>query len=1320
MIKENQKLFNRLNVLTDAAAAVVSIIAAYLLVFYLLDFDRNYPLADYFKLLLIFVPIQLMTYGCMGLYDSYRSKRFTTEFGRLSAAFMLDGLGLVALLYVIQIFNFSRWALAIFLTLDFVLVALKRFVLRKTLRRFRESGYNKKYVLIVGSGAAAVDYLNAIRRERHLGYECVGYISDSGELSHAKRIGGFDSLLTTLEERSYDEVVCALDPGDSEKLGSVVEACELSGTKISVIPAIYKYMSSTPAIDMVGNIPIMNIRRIPLDNIGNAVLKRTVDIIGSLLLLIITSPVMLFSMLVIKLTMGGSVIFRQKRVGYNKKIFTMYKLKSMRDSEESDTAWSRDTDPRRTKFGSFIRKFSIDELPQLVNVLKGDMSLVGPRPEIPFYVNDFKDKIPMYMIKHQVKPGITGLAQVNGYRGDTSIEKRIEFDIQYIENWSFFLDVSILLKTALSGFMNKEKLSGSEKEPKKRTKPYKAEKYNMNNKQKTDLMALAMLLPSVIALALIPVILHITAVFTDLKETYMYHGGMAVDGSTGTEYQLIDLYSQGKGVAIAVLALIMIGMALVCCLSLFRRIEKRSLIYVGCSVAYVVMTLASALNSRYLNIALYGEYDRAEGFFTIACYFVMFLFTMYAFRTSGNFKFIAAALFICVGVNTVIGIFQITGNNLVNQEWFRNLIVDNSLRGLAMDVQVNSTQIYGALYNSNYVGSFAGLIIPLFSVMAIYSEKRLWKILYIVFDLFALFMLMGSSARSGVVALAAALVVGIIVFARQIGKHWKRCTIIAASAVVVIVGANFAAGNKLFARIPSLINDAVGMFLPSDEEESDLYSKLPLREILPQPDGSMNFVGQTDTINMAYSPEAKDFIYTLSSGEPAYTTTKILFDAEEYSSVYVHADYNAGTVGIKAGDISAKLKIGEDGALSFDESLEQVLYSEKDSYSFDIGVYGIGEFDLNGSTLYIEYDEQYNRLFFTDEKEKEIMQNEILCFSDEEFKDLHFWMLGTDGSSATRDLFAMFFYNDSSNSLFFDLINEKKLEVINYRTGDAQNPVNAESIGFEGKERLGSSRGYIWSRTLPLLKNCLFTGYGPDTYTYNFPQNDFLAKYYSYQNPGEGFYITVDKPHNLYIQIMYGSGLIALIAFLAIMLIYLIDCFRLYALKKEYRPEQIMGAAVMLGIVGYLAAGFFNDSVVHVAPIFWILLGTGAALNTINRRADRNIAVDEDYVPIEEKPAPAPEEAEKEAQNANAAQILAALIREKQSEENRKAPAQKRESRQYSKEDISNLLESVRAMRAEHSGGSTDSADNADNADSTDSADTTEDSGNGDGGNDNV
>ena len=1289
MIKENQKLFNRLNVITDAAAAFISIAAAYLLVFNLLDFDRNFPLSDYFKLLIIYVPVQLLTYGCMGLYGSFRNKRFTTELGRLTAALLLDGLSLIALLYVAHIINFSRWALAIFLGLDFLLVAVKRFFLRRTLRKFRESGYNRKYVLIVGSGEAAKDYLRTIREERHLGLECAGYISD-GELPSAKKLGGFDSLFGVLEQHSYDEVVCALDADDSEKLGGVVEACELTGTKISVIPTIYKYMSATPDIDVVGNIPLMNIRRIPLDNIGNAILKRAVDIIGSFLLLIITSPVVLISMLVIKLTMGGKVIFRQKRVGLNKKVFTMYKLKSMRDNADSDTAWSTDSDPRRTKFGAFIRKFSIDELPQLINVLKGDMSLVGPRPEIPFYVNDFKNKVPMYMIKHQVKPGITGLAQIHGYRGDTSIEKRIEYDVQYIENWSFFLDISILLRTALSGFMNKEKLS------KPKTKPYKAEKHNMNNKGKTDIMALAMFLPSVIVLALVPVIIHINKIVTDLKLTYMYHGGSEITGDAGTTYELFDTYSQGKALAVVVLALIMIGMALVCCISLFRRIEKRSFVYVGCSVVFVIMSLASALSSQYSNIALYGEYDRAEGFFTTACYFVLFLFTMYAFRTSGNFKFVAIALFICVGVNTIIGTFQAAGNDLLNQQWFRDLVTDRSLHGENLTADYSTTYLYGALYNSNYVGSFSGMIIPLFTVMAIYSEKALWKVLYILFDLMAVFMLVGSSARSGIVALAAALVVGIIIFARQIAKHWKRCTIIAVSAAVLVVGANFALDNKIFARIPSIVEDAVGMFLPADEDEKDLYSQLPLREITPQSDGSMLFIGQDDTMTMAYDPDIMDFTYTNSAGEPIATTTLITFDDPAYSPLSLNIDYSAGTADLTAGSMKARLLISADGTLSLDESAQNKLYSDPEGYYMVINSTGLAEVSLGENFVTVEYIPEYGRLFFTDSDIEEIPMNEIISFNDDTFRDLHFWLLDSDGSVFTRDTMAMYFYDQSSSSLFLDLVNNKRLEVINYRTADTANPVNAEYIGFEGKEKIGSSRGYIWSRTLPLLKNCLVTGYGADTFTYIFPQNDYLAKYYSYtfEDHNEGFYITVDKPHNLYLQIFYGNGLIALIAFLGIVVFYLVDCFRLYAFRREYRAEQIMGAAVMLGMVGYLAAGMFNDSVVHVAPVFWVLLGVGAALNTINRRADRNIAVDEDYTPVREKTGPTPEEIEADRKATEAGQALAARIREK-GEEGR---LNVQKPRQITQDDISNLLESVLAMREQTQQDNSESAENSDNS----------------------
>ena len=208
---------------------------------------------------------------------------------------------------------------------------------------------------------------------------------------------------------------------------------------------------------MIGDLPIINTRAIPLDNIANAVMKRIMDIVISLVMIIITSPIMLIAMIGVKLSSKGKVIFKQKRVGKNNEIFTMYKFRSMKENDQSDTAWTTDEDPRKTRFGTFMRKTGIDELPQLFNVLFGSMSIIGPRPELPKYVEEYSKKIPLYMVKHQVKPGITGLAQIFGYRGDTSIEKRIEMDIKYIENWSIFYDIKILVITPFKMFNRNEK-----------------------------------------------------------------------------------------------------------------------------------------------------------------------------------------------------------------------------------------------------------------------------------------------------------------------------------------------------------------------------------------------------------------------------------------------------------------------------------------------------------------------------------------------------------------------------------------------------------------------------------------------------------------------------------------------------------------------------------------------------------------------------------------------------------------------------------------------------------------------------------------------
>jgi len=236
----------------------------------------------------------------------------------------------------------------------------------------------------------------------------------------------------------------------------VIQLCEKSGTKVSVIPFYNDVIPTRAIVDNIGAIKLIQLRTTPLDEPFNAALKRGFDILVSLLGLIVLSPLMLIIAVAIKLSSPGPVLFKQERVGLNKKHFTMLKFRSMKVNDAQDTAWSKDEDSRRTAVGSILRKFSLDELPQLFNVLGGDMSLIGPRPEIPFFVEQFRETVPLYMVKNQVRPGITGWAQVNGYRGDTSIPKRIEHDIWYIENWSFGLDMKIILMTVFGGMINRE------------------------------------------------------------------------------------------------------------------------------------------------------------------------------------------------------------------------------------------------------------------------------------------------------------------------------------------------------------------------------------------------------------------------------------------------------------------------------------------------------------------------------------------------------------------------------------------------------------------------------------------------------------------------------------------------------------------------------------------------------------------------------------------------------------------------------------------------------------------------------------------------
>ncbi len=458
MIRENQTFLNRLNVALDGILIFSSLLAAYWLRFHVLHGIPSVPFQSYILAALVLVPVHLMTYAVFGLYESFRKKRLYQELEMLFAANVLDFAFLLMALFLTRDVNFSRLSLGFFTVIASGSLGLKRIFMRKLLSALRRRGRNQKHTIIVGSGTLAQKYAQEIRHSPELGYQITGYVSSKSGWKDAEWLGDFERLPTLLDMYHPDEAVAALDIDEYQELPHIIQICEKAGTKLSLIPFYAQYMPAHPQIDSLNGLPMINLRRIPLDNWGNALLKRAADIVGSLLLIALTSPLMLIAAIGVRLSSPGPVIFRQKRVGLNKNEFYMYKFRSMRVNDQTDTAWSTNHDSRKTRFGALIRKYSIDELPQFFNVLKGDMSLVGPRPEIPHYVEQFREEIPLYMVKHQVRPGITGWAQVNGLRGDTSIEERIRCDIYYIENWTFFFDIKVLLMTIFRGFINQEQL----------------------------------------------------------------------------------------------------------------------------------------------------------------------------------------------------------------------------------------------------------------------------------------------------------------------------------------------------------------------------------------------------------------------------------------------------------------------------------------------------------------------------------------------------------------------------------------------------------------------------------------------------------------------------------------------------------------------------------------------------------------------------------------------------------------------------------------------------------------------------------------------
>lgn len=353
---------------------------------------------------------------------------------------------------------FLLWALFSFL-LSTALLTFKRHLIKTVLFTVGTKNFNLRKIIIVGDNTdSAREYIKQSNEASRYGTMILGYVGDKiTEDIGTEKLGSFTKLADILDKYKPTDVVFAIDAYDKRHLIRLVNMCDDRCIKVYFLPVTYGFFKSPRQIEQVGSIPVINVHSTPLDNIANAALKRSLDIVGSLALIVLTSPIMLAAAIGVRLSSPGPIFFRQIRVGKMGKKFMMLKFRSMRVNSLSNKEWTTDTDSRKTKFGNFIRKTSIDELPQLFNVLGGSMSLVGPRPEIPVFVEQFKEVIPLYMVKHYVKPGMTGLAQIKGLRGDTSVEDRIHEDIAYIENWTFLLDIYILLKTPMKAVNKNEK-----------------------------------------------------------------------------------------------------------------------------------------------------------------------------------------------------------------------------------------------------------------------------------------------------------------------------------------------------------------------------------------------------------------------------------------------------------------------------------------------------------------------------------------------------------------------------------------------------------------------------------------------------------------------------------------------------------------------------------------------------------------------------------------------------------------------------------------------------------------------------------------------
>jgi putative colanic acid biosynthesis UDP-glucose lipid carrier transferase len=450
---EHKNIMWFLHRVCDTAAIILGYIIASMII------DVSFLENEYSRVTvtLVFI-ISIVVYPAVGVYRPWRGEKRTSELMVIITAWLVTMSIAIVLSHFLGFVGQGVYQFLFDWTISGLFTSVVfRLGTRQFLLKFRRRGYNLRHIIIVGGGKNANDVINTVEQSKWTGYKIAGYFSNESLQADCPRLGSIEELTSFIEQRKidYDELWVALPLIDAPQVSNIIKQLKFLTCDIRYIPDLTDFNLINHSVSSVAGMPLINLSVSPMT--GTNILFKSIEdkIIASIILLLI-SPILLLIATAVKLTSAGPIFYKQERVGWNNKPFNMVKFRSMAiDAEFGGIQWGGAQSMKVTPIGNFIRSTSLDELPQFINVLTGDMSIVGPRPERKVFVEKFKHEIPGYMQKHMVKAGITGLAQIRGWRGDTDLNKRIESDLDYIKNWSLLLDIKIIFLTVFKGFINK-------------------------------------------------------------------------------------------------------------------------------------------------------------------------------------------------------------------------------------------------------------------------------------------------------------------------------------------------------------------------------------------------------------------------------------------------------------------------------------------------------------------------------------------------------------------------------------------------------------------------------------------------------------------------------------------------------------------------------------------------------------------------------------------------------------------------------------------------------------------------------------------------